>query len=195
MAHERAILLFLEKAEKLKTIQRALSISDNSRKESPAEHSWRVALMALIFVRELDVDLDVLKALEIILVHDLVEAVAGDVWIMDQHDGDAHQKQHAKELRAAKELYALLPRNTGNELEALWMEYEEQSSIEAKFAKALDKIEVIVQRNNLGMKQWERQDIYPVLLHWADEAVANFPALLPFWKSVQDELTRQRDSL
>lgn len=151
--------------------------------------------MVLVFVRELDLDLDVLKALEIILVHDLVEAVAGDVWIMDQHDGDAHQKQHAKELRAAKELYALLPRNTGNELEALWMEYEEQSSIEAKFARALDKIEVIIQRNNLGMKQWERQDIYPVLLHWADEAVVNFPALLPFWKSVQDELTRQQNSL
>jgi putative hydrolases of HD superfamily len=70
------ILKFLNKAEKLKTVKRAVNISDNSRKESPAEHTWRMALMAIILNRELKLEVDLLKSLEIILVHDIIEAIA-----------------------------------------------------------------------------------------------------------------------
>jgi putative hydrolase of HD superfamily len=186
------ILVFLNKAEKLKTIRRQVSISDNSRKESPAEHSWRVALMGMILHRELNLKIDLLKALEIILVHDIVEAVAGDVWILDKNDKDAHSNQQKKELQAAEELYATLPNETGAVLQKLWLEYENQTSEEAKFAKALDKMEVIIQRCDLGTKNWERNDIYPILLHWADDPVHNFPELKVFWEKVQAELSDQQ---
>ncbi|QQR79161.1 MAG: HD domain-containing protein [Candidatus Moraniibacteriota bacterium] len=186
------ILTFLNKAEKLKTIQRKVSISDNSRKESPAEHSWRVALMAMILHRELDLKIDLLKSLEIMIVHDLVEVTAGDVWILDRDDKAAHDNQQKKEMRAAEDLYAVLPSKTGDALKALWLEYENQGSEEAKFAKALDKIEVIIQRIDLGKKNWERNDIDSILLHWADEPVHNFPELQAMWKVVQEELTAQQ---
>ena len=188
----RHILTFLNQAEKLKTIQRKVSISDNSRKESPAEHSWRVALMAMILHRELDLKIDLLKSLEIMMVHDLVEVTAGDVWILDRDDKAAHDDQQKKEMRAAQDLYALLPGKTGEALKALWLEYEHQSSAEAKFAKALDKMEVIIQRIDLGKNNWERDDIYSILLHWADEPVHNFPELKAMWKIVQEELTAQQ---
>lgn len=191
MKHISDILIFLHKVEKLKTIQRQVAISDNSRKESPAEHTWRVALMAIILHRELNLKIDLLKALEIILVHDIIEAVSDDVWILDKSDKKAIQEQKEKEMKAANELYSYLPEDSGKELKDLWLEYENQTSREAKFAKALDKIEVIIQRTDLGAKNWERQDIYDVLLHWADEPVENFPELKDIWRLVQEELTRQ----
>ncbi len=188
----KQILIFLNRVEKLKTVQRKVSISNNSRKESPAEHSWRVALMAMILHRELKLKVDLLKTLEVVLVHDIVEAIAGDVWILNKNDVNAHNIQQKKELEAAESLYNILPDASGSSLKSLWLEYEYQTSAEAKFAKALDKIEVIIQRCDLGAKNWESRDIYPILLHWADESVNNFPELKDLWKIVQEELESQQ---
>ena len=185
------ILLFLHKVEKLKTVQRKVAISDNSRKESPAEHTWRTALMAMVLHRELGLEIDLLKSLEIVLVHDIVEAIADDVWILDKNDTKSHKAQEQKEHQAANEIYGILPDTIGTELKDLWLEYENQNSEEAKFAKALDKIEVIIQRTDLGAKNWERNDIYGVLLHWADEPVSDFPQLKDFWMLVQRDLKEE----
>jgi len=185
------ILQFLHKIEKLKTIQRKISISDNSRKESPAEHTWRVGIMAMVLHRELKLDIDLLKALEIILVHDIVECVADDVWIIDQDDKAAHKIQKDKEMEAAHEIYGILPNEIGDELKSLWVEYENQISKEAKFAKALDKIEVIIQRTDLRSENWERKDILPILNTWTIESVANFPEVKEFWEKVKKELNEQ----
>ena len=188
------ILTFLNKIEKLKTIKRKVSVSDNSRKESPAEHTWRMAVMAIVLHKELKLKINLLKTLEIILVHDIVEAVADDVWILDSNDKNAHETKKQKELLAAEEIYSLLPHDTGEELKSLWLEFENSTSQEAKFAYAIDRIEVIIQRNDLGAKNWERNDIYPVLMYWADDSVGNFPELKPLWQLVQKELTKQRKS-
>jgi putative hydrolase of HD superfamily len=109
MGNLREILLFLNKAEKLKTIKRQVAVSDNSRKESPAEHSWRMALMAMILHRELELDLDLLKAMKIIIVHDIIEAIADDVWILDKNDEKAKQNKQEKEYKAADEIFGMLP--------------------------------------------------------------------------------------
>jgi putative hydrolase of HD superfamily len=191
MENLKMILEFLRVAEKLKTVRRKIAISDNSRQESPAEHTWRVALMAMVLHRELRLKLDLLKTLEIILVHDLVEAIADDVWILDKNDVEAVSEKERREQLAAEKIYGMLPVTTGSELRVLWDEYESSGSEEAKFAKALDKIEVIIQRNDLGVEHWERSDIYEVLLHWADEPVADFPPVGELWKLVQEELIRQ----
>lgn len=182
------ILQFLHKIEKLKTIKRQVSISDNSRKESPAEHTWRVAIMAMVLHRDLHLKVDLLKTLEIILVHDIVEAVADDTWILDNNDVNSHTIKKQKELQAAKEIYSSLPDDIGEELESLWVEFETGNSEEAKFARALDKIEVIIQRIDLGELNWERNDIYPILAHWADGPIEEFTALKKLWEEVQIEL-------
>lgn len=188
------ILQFLNKIEKLKTVKRKISISDNSRKESPAEHTWRVAIMAMILHRELKLEIDLLRTLEIILVHDIIECTAGDVWILDKNDKNKHNQQQKKELQAAEEIYAQLPGKIGVELKELWLEYENQTSQEAKFAKALDKIEVIIQRKDLGIDNWENKDIYPVVYNRANEAVDDFPKLRELWEMVQGELEKQKNN-
>ena len=192
MENLKMILEFLRVAEKLKTVKRKIAISDNSRQESPAEHTWRVALMAMVLHRELHLELDLLKTLEIILVHDLVEAIADDVWILDKNDVEAASEKEKREQLAAEKIYGMLPPKTGSELRSLWDEYESSGSEEAKFAKALDKIEVIIQRNDLGIAHWERSDIHEVLLHWADESVADFLPVAELWKLVQEELLNQK---
>lgn len=191
MENIRKILKFLNKVEKLKTIKRKVSISDNSRKESPAEHTWRVALMAMVLHKELKLEIDLLKSLELILVHDIVEAVADDIWILDKSDLNLLDEKNKKEFEASKEIYSLLPDNLWDELQSLWLEFENWSSKEALFAKALDKIEVIIQRCDLTSKNWERNDIYDILLHWADSSVDKFPELNGIWQLVQEELTNQ----
>lgn len=191
MENLKDILKFLNKIEKLKTVKRRVSISDNSRKESPAEHSWRMALMAMVLHRELKLDIDLLKSLEIILVHDIIEAVADDIWILDKNDKEALQRKEEKEMKAAEEIYSLLPNYIWQDLKSLWFEFENWSSKEALFAKAIDRIEVIIQRCDLHADNWERNDIYDVLLHRADSAVEYFPELRNIRELVQKELTEQ----
>ncbi|MCT4617657.1 MAG: HD domain-containing protein [Candidatus Gracilibacteria bacterium] len=193
MGNLREILLFLNKAEKLKTIKRQVAVSDNSRKESPAEHSWRMALMAMILHRELELDLDLLKAMKIIIVHDIIEAIADDVWILDKNDEKAKQNKQEKEYKAADEIFGMLPNGLGDEFKTFWYEFEDSASKEARFAKAIDKIEVIIQRNDLYVDNWERNDIFDVLLHRADDSVENFPDLKKLWNLVQEELVNQNN--
>jgi len=185
------ILEFINKIEKLKTVKRKVSISDNSRKESPAEHSWRLAIMVMIINDELKLEIDILKAIKMALVHDIVEIVAGDVFIIDENDKESNNVQRQKESLAAREIYSLLPVGMCDDVEKLWTEYEYGNSKEAFFVKALDKIEVIIQRNNLGVKNWERTDIHEKLLHWADKYVEKCPELKDFWRLVQNELVKQ----
>ena len=187
------ILAFLNKIEKLKTVQRQISVSDNSRKESAAEHTWRMAVMAMLLHRELKLQVDLLKTLEIVLVHDIIEAVAGDVWIIDANDTKAQIEKEEREIRAAEEIFALLPKLMGEELKNLWHEYESKNSPEAKFAQALNKLEVMVQRTDLGIENWEERDfnIYQVLLHWADKSTDQFPELKTFWNVIQEKLNDQ----
>jgi putative hydrolases of HD superfamily len=185
------ILKFLNKAEKLKTVKRAVNISDNSRKESPAEHTWRMALMAIILNRELKLEVDLLKSLEIILVHDIIEAIAWDIFVVDKNDKKVIELKEKRELEAAKEIYSLLPESIWTDLKNLWFEFENGNSKEALFAQALDKIEVIIQRCDMWVKNWERDDIFELLLHRSDASVKKFPELKDLWRLVQEELIKQ----
>ena len=186
------ILKFLNKIEKLKTVKRAISISDNSRKESPAEHTRRVAIMAMIFSRQLKIKVDILKTIEIILVHDIIESIAWDIRITDKNDTKAIQEQKEKELKASKKLYWILPKEIWKELESLRLEYENWTSKEWKFAKALDKIEVLIQRMDLRVKNREKREfnIYEVLMWRADKPVEKVPELKSFLKLVKEEITK-----
>ena len=184
------ILSFFHFVEKLKTVKRQVKISDNSRQESPAEHTWRVALMAMVLHRNLRLKLDLFRSIKMIIVHDVPEVIANDVWIADKDPKKNHQKA-VKELKAAKKVFSELPERERKELLQLWLEFERSKSKEAKFARALDKLEVIVQRTDLQAKNWERAGIYEILEHWADESVAAFPQLLGFKELAVDEATKQ----
>lgn len=135
-----AILAFVQSAERLKDTLRS-GITAQGRAESTAEHSWRLCLMAMLFDRELG-DFDRLKLLKLCIVHDLGEAISGDVPATQQVAGDGRAAQERADLIT---LCAPLPTDLRTELLALWDEYSAGSSPEAILAKGFDKLETMLQ--------------------------------------------------
>jgi putative hydrolase of HD superfamily len=134
------LLDFLQAAEQLKDTLRSGS-TRKGRKESTAEHSWRLALMILVFEKELG-EVDFPKLLKLCLIHDLGEAISGDIPAPEQTPGDDRQD---RERRDFQELCAPLPADTAQDLLSLWDEYAGAQTLEARLAKAFDKLETMLQ--------------------------------------------------
>ncbi|MFM2625153.1 HD domain-containing protein [Vibrio owensii] len=134
------ILTFLREAEQLKSTLRTAWTS-SGRHESTAEHTWRLCLLAML-VGEHYPHLDMLKVLKLCIVHDLAEAVSGDISALEQHDG---LDKSALELADLKQLIAPLGASLQKELLGLWLEYDSATTEEARLTKALDKLETILQ--------------------------------------------------
>ncbi|MBU3738593.1 MAG: HD domain-containing protein [Rhodoferax sp.] len=135
-------LAFLREAERLKSVLRT-ACTRSGRPESTAEHSWRLALMAMVFADEL-ADLDLLKVLRMCIIHDLGEAIHGDIPAVRQQDAAGKSAQERQDLLA---LSAPLDETLRMEILALWDDYEQAGSPEARAVKALDKLETILQHN------------------------------------------------
>lgn len=136
----QSIVDFIRDAEKLKNVTRT-SWTSEGRHESTAEHTWRLCLLALLLEPEFP-DLDVSRVLRICIVHDLGEAISGDISAKLQTTPKAEQ-----ERADLVQLLAPLPEERRAQILALWDEYESASTPEARVAKALDKIETIIQHN------------------------------------------------
>src|ERR1700722_12084170 len=130
---------FLREADQLKGVLRQSSILDGSRKENSAEHSWHLALMALVLRDYAPPGTDLNRVTAMLLIHDLVEIDAGDLFVYA--DAAAQARQEAAEHAAADRLFTLLPPGQGPELRALWDEFEERRTPEARFARALDRLQ------------------------------------------------------
>ena len=128
---------FLIESDKIKSIFRRNRILNGERLENDAEHSWQLALMAIILSEHADPKVDVLHVVKMLLVHDLVEIDAGDTFAFDP---DAVLTQREREAKAAKRVFGLLPSDTAGEMQALWEEFDALETPEAKFAAALDHL-------------------------------------------------------
>jgi putative hydrolases of HD superfamily len=140
------VVEFLRRAERLKTTTRS-GYTSAGRAESVAEHTWRLCLMALVLAPEFP-DVDFARLIKICLVHDLGEAIGGDIPAPEQVRRTAAGVATGKGDAERRDLLTLLdtlPDDLGRELTALWDEYERAASPEAKLAKALDKLETIMQ--------------------------------------------------
>ena len=146
------ILSFLALSERLKCELRHSWLS-NGRQESVAEHSWQMALMALLMHRHLAQPVDIETTLKMVLIHDLVEAVVGDVPYFDA--GERKQLKAKREQEAIETIRAALDPATGQEIYDLWQQYEAKATAEARFATALDHLEVQVQHNLADFATWE----------------------------------------
>lgn len=136
------VLDFLREAERLKTTHRTAWTSDG-HPESVAEHTWRLCLMAIVLAPEFE-GVDVAKLLKICVIHDLGEALGGDIPAIDQDPGAPKSDSERRDLLT---LIEPLPERARTEIVALWDEYEAAASPEARLAKALDKMETILQHN------------------------------------------------
>lgn len=148
------ILAFLEHADRLKSVERRTRVGE--RRENPAEHSWHMALYVLLLAGELADAVDAGHAIELCIVHDLVEIGAGDTYAFDEA---ARVEQHAREARAADELFELLPDDLGTRLRALWDEFEAGETPEARLAKAVDRMQALAQNLAAGGAVWREHDI------------------------------------
>ncbi|GLY78649.1 GNAT family N-acetyltransferase [Actinoallomurus iriomotensis] len=134
-------LTFVIEIDRLKAILRQSPLAAAPRRENDAEHSWHLAMMVLVLAEYADEPIDVGHTLRLVLVHDLVEIYAGDTPLYDTAAG---VDQRERELAAADELFALLPDDQAGHLRALWDEFEERRTPEARFAKAMDRFQPIL---------------------------------------------------
>ncbi len=148
----KKILEFLHAAEKLKRELRHSWLSDG-RRESVAEHTWRASLMAILLEPHLKKPINLEKALKMVIIHDLVEIEAGDIPTFEEHRKKEKEKN---EIRAIANIKKSLGSETGDEIHGLWLEFENMETEEAKFANALDRIEVLIQHNEADIKTWEK---------------------------------------
>ena len=148
------ILELIKLGEKLKSEMRHSWLS-NGRQESVAEHTWRVSLMAMLMEPYLTEKVDSAKLLKMIIIHDLVEAEAGDIPAFDTMNDPAAKEQKAlSERKSIERIKNLLGNDLGEELYHLWIEFEEKETYEDKVANALDKLEAQIQHNEADITTW-----------------------------------------
>jgi putative hydrolase of HD superfamily len=142
---------FLLEIDRLKQITRRTLIADGSRRENDAEHSWHLALFAVVLAEHGPAKLDLVRVLKMVLVHDLVEIDAGDTYC---YDPAACATQRDRELAAAERIFAILPADQGNELRELWEEFEAKETAESRFAAALDRLQPVLLNYHTQGRAW-----------------------------------------
>ena len=143
---------FILEIDKLKTIIRRSYITDQSRRENDTEHSWHIALMAFTLSEYSEKKLDILKVVKMLLIHDIVEIDAGDVIV---YDIEKRKMQEEKEKKAADRIFSKLPDDQRDDFISLWQEFEDRKSDEAKFARALDRLQPILLNYYSKGKTWK----------------------------------------
>ncbi len=142
-------IAFIKEIDKLKYIERQTRLLNSNRRENDAEHSWHLAMMAIVLQQHANEEVDVLKVVKMVLIHDIVEIDAGDTFIYDNlksHDNSGEERL------AAKRIFGILPEDQAEDFTAIWEEFELGESMEAKFTRTMDRLEPLLQNysNNGG---------------------------------------------
>ena len=149
-------LAFLLELDKAKHVLRQNPLADGSRRENDAEHMWHLALLVLVLAEHATEPIDVLRVLKLVLLHDIVEIDAGDVFL---YDTEGRAAKEEKEKEAADRIYGLLPDDQRDELRGLWEEFEERVTPESRFAAAVDRLQPLLLNTANGGEVWTRHGI------------------------------------
>lgn len=149
-------LRFIVEIDRLKGVLRQTLIGDATRRENSAEHSWHLAVMAVALAEYAPEGVDVARAVRMVLAHDVVEIDAGDAFC---YDAAANLGKDERECQAAERIFGLLPADQAAELHALWREFEEGRTNEARFAVALDRLQPLLQNRHARGGTWRRHGI------------------------------------
>jgi putative hydrolase of HD superfamily len=145
-------LRFIAELDKLKSVERMISLIGGARRENSAEHSWHLAVMAPLLAEYAPAGLDLARVMTMLLVHDVVEIDAGDTFAFDAA-GAADQRE--RERRAAARLFGLLPADQTDELRGCWDEFEARNTPEARFAVAMDRFQGLLMNRGNGGGTWK----------------------------------------
>ncbi len=157
---------FLNEADRLKSVLRATTLVDGSRPENSGEHSWHLALYAMVLADQAGPDVDITRVIKMLILHDLVEIDVGDVPIHSA-DGLAHGSRdtQAAEARAATRIFGLLPPDLAAPFRALWDEFEAAETPDAIFAKSLDRVQPVMANLMSGGGTWNTYRVSEQQLH------------------------------
>jgi putative hydrolases of HD superfamily len=176
---------FIVEIDKLKQVLRQTLLTDGSRQENSAEHSWHLAIMAILLAEYAPQAVDMLRVVKMLLIHDLVEIDAGDTFC---YDLKGNEDKAAREALAATRLFGLLPEEQGKELRILWEEFEAQETPTAQFAAALDRIQPLLHNQQTEGGTWRIHGIRrDQVLRRMNPVVKGAPALWPLVEKVIED--------
>lgn len=147
---------FIREIDKEKQIFRQNCLTDGSRKENDAEHAWHMAIMVFLLSEYSNEEIDILKTIRMLLIHDIVEIDAGDTYA---YADVPKSEQHAKEELAAQRIFGILPKDQAHELINLWYEFEAGESKEARFARTMDNLQPMLLNDASKGKSWEEHKV------------------------------------
>ena len=174
-------LRFLAEIDKLKNVLRRGLVTDTLRPENSAEHSWHLAMLVLMLGEHAaPPQPDLLHAVKLVLIHDLVEIDAGDTFY---YDAEGNATKAAREQQAADRIFRILPDDQARELRALWDEFEAGITPEAKLAQALDRLQAVLQNLNTGCSAWKKHGVTKAQIFERNQKIG---IVLPgIWKEVR----------
>lgn len=149
-------MAFIEEVDKIKQVGRQNYLADGSRKENDAEHSWHLALMTMLLSEYSNEEIDVLKTMSMVLIHDIVEIDAGDTYA---YDYEARVSQREREEAAADRIFNILPEDQAKLMRELWEEFEACETPEARFAAAVDRVQPAMLNSASGGISWKEHDV------------------------------------
>ncbi|HET7628532.1 MAG TPA: HD domain-containing protein [Bacillales bacterium] len=150
-------MAFLIEVDQLKKVLRQSLLTDGSRRENDAEHSWHLAMMAILLAEHAnETKLDLTKVLKMVVIHDIVEIDAGDTFAYDEK---GKEDKEEREQRAAQRIFGLLPEDQALELRRLWEEYERRDTAEARFAASLDRLQPLLHNFYTEGAAWKKHGV------------------------------------
>ncbi|MGL4772996.1 MAG: HD domain-containing protein [Clostridium sp.] len=142
---------FIVEVDKLKNVMRRSLLVDGQRRENDAEHSWHISLMAPILLEHAPENVDILKVMKMVIIHDLVEIDAGDTYA---YDAKGYESKNERELAAANRIFNILPEDQAQEIFDLWNEFEEEKTPSASFAACIDRLHPFILNYYSGGNSW-----------------------------------------
>jgi putative hydrolase of HD superfamily len=176
---------FILEIDKVKEIFRQNYLADGTRKENDAEHSWHLAMLAVLFKEYADPGVDLARVIPMVLIHDLVEIDAGDTYAYDE---EAAKTKEEREKKAAQRIFGLLPQDQGTYFMELWEEFEAYESTDAKYARMLDNCQPLFLNAASGGKSWVEHDVKKSQIYKRNARTAEgSPVIWEYMKSLIDE--------
>ena len=181
-------LEFIREIDKVKNIFRQTYLIDGNRKENDAEHSWHIAIMAVL-LPEYVPDANLVNVMTMVLIHDLVEIDAGDTYAYDE---DGKKTKRAREVACADRLFKLLPEDQKERFRGLWEEFEEYETVDAKYAHLLDNLQPILLNDGSGGKSWKQHEVYKHMIYKRNEHIEETSK--DIWECMKDIIQKNIDS-
>lgn len=160
---------FIREADKVKEIFRQTYLADGSRKENDAEHSWHMALMAVLLKEYANEEINLEKVIPMILIHDLVEIDAGDTYAYDEKGASTKRE---RETKAADRIFGMLPEDQAKWFRDLWEEFEAYETADAKYARMLDNSQPLILNDASDGRSWTEHGVRKSQIYKRNEHTA-----------------------